>query len=198
MVWHSRPVAFVQVTASLFPAAARRLPSKPVGGCVRLRLVCALSSVAHSQAQSPALTYDGDLPYVTLPPQGDTTATRPVRFRVHDDRPIGSLLTAIQEEDPTVLKIHVLESPEDSSPRWARSTLARDVLGVALKRNGLVFCVNDHNLQLTVTPYADRAALIDAEIREVDAALAPIQSKKSALDRKAHRRGVITNWLGLA
>ncbi|KAJ1559436.1 hypothetical protein HK405_010643, partial [Cladochytrium tenue] len=178
-------MAFMRPTASRFTTAALRLSSKPVGGGrARLRLECALSSAAHTQAQSPALTYDGDLPYVTLPPRGDATVTHPVRFRVHDDRPIGSLLTAIQEEDPTVLKIHVVEGPEESSPRWARSTLARDVLGVALKRNGLVLCVNDHNLQLTVTPYEDRAALVDAEIREVDAALAPIQSKKSALDRK--------------
>ncbi|KAI9357258.1 hypothetical protein DFJ73DRAFT_821075 [Zopfochytrium polystomum] len=195
--------ASTSLKAGLSMALASRLAStfKPPLSSLPVRClsteVTEPSPPAAATTHAPhSITYINEHPFLALPSHEDPSVV--TLFRIHANKPISHLLTAIQEEDPTTTSLHIQEDMSKESPRWARSTMARDVLDVALSRGLLVLNVNGENVKLSVTPFAERVAPINQRINATKAELAPLSAKKLKLDRTAHRRGVVTNWIGLA
>ncbi|KAJ3126927.1 hypothetical protein HK098_006967 [Nowakowskiella sp. JEL0407] len=150
------------------------------------------------------------IPYLTL--QLPSTAT-PVSFRISKVKPISHILTAIQEEDKSIKELALYDvdyhSPGETNPtgnvldegvtgvRWARSTIAEDILAVALKHGGLILDVDGKKIPINIPTLNERLLPLNASLDKIRSDIEPLEVQKKALDKLALNAAFRLSWLGL-
>ncbi|KAI8809737.1 hypothetical protein BJ742DRAFT_803509 [Cladochytrium replicatum] len=151
---------------------------------------------------SASISYRQDGAFLTL---AHPTLASPYSFFISKSKPISHLLAQIQEEAPTIEHVAIYDVERANPPdgvnrplRWARATSAEDVLSVALHKGELLIELNDVQVPVKLPSLEERTQPLIDEIETVRKELAPLETRKVALDAAAQRSASRVTWFGLA
>jgi hypothetical protein len=122
-----------------------------------------------------------------------------LRTQVQKKRPISNLLESLRDEDPSITSVILKDGAGPKASRWARATVAEDIVGVALKNGELILDLNEGQMisSINIQSLEERLKPIHEDIATLERDIKPLQDEKQLIDTAAQRRAVRMGWFGL-